>query len=114
MIKGEKFVPEALIFNRISKEYNFICKNNITAYKEYLDNGYSNNYFNLVKRNPKGNRLYFKELYELEKKIYNIYGYLLFSIYGKIKFKDILKEHPAKFKVFIMYIPVWIIAKVRK
>ena len=114
MIKGEKFVPEALIFNRISKEYNFICKNNIMAYKEYLDNGYSNNYFNLVKRNPKGNRLYFKELYQLEKSMYNVYGYLLFSIYGKIKFKDIIKEHPAKFKVFMMYIPVWIIVKIRK
>lgn len=114
MIKGEKFVPEALIFNRISKDYNFICKNSIAAYKEYLDNGYSNNYFNLVKKNPKGNRLYFKELYELDKKIYNIYGYLLFSIYAKIKFREIIKEHPAKIKIIFMYLPVWIISKIRK
>jgi len=114
MIKGEKFVPEALVFNRISKDYNFICKNNIMAYKEYLDNGYSNNYFNLVKRNPLGNRLYFKELYDLEKNIYNICGYLLFSIYGKVKFRNTIKEHPAKIKMILMYFPVWIIAKIRK
>ena len=71
LIEGEKFVPEALIFNRISRKYNFIVKNIIATYKEYLNEGYSNNYFNLVKRNPLGNMLYFKELYDLEKKIYN-------------------------------------------
>ena len=114
LIEGEKFVPEALIFNRISRKYNFIVKNIIAAYKEYLNEGYSNNYFNLVKRNPLGNMLYFKELYDLEKKIYNIYGYILFGIYGKVKFRDILKEHPAKILIILLYIPVFIISKIRK
>ena len=114
LINGEKFIPEALIFNRISKKYNFIVKNNIAAYKEYLTEGYSNNYFNLVKRNPLGNMLYFKELYELEKNIYNVYGYILFGIYGKIKFRNLLKEHQAKILIILMYIPVFIISKIRK
>lgn len=114
LINGEKFIPEALIFNRISKNYNFIVKNNIAAYKEYLTEGYSNNYFNLVKRNPLGNMLYFKELYELEKNIYNVYGYILFGIYGKIKFRNLLKEHQAKILIILMYIPVFIISKIRK
>ena len=46
MIDGEKFVPEALIFSRISLKYRLLCKNTIAAYKEYLEGGYSNNYFN--------------------------------------------------------------------
>lgn len=114
LIPGEKFIPEALIFNRISKKYNFVVKNNIAAYKEYLNEGYSNNYFSLVKRNPLGNMLYFKELYELEKNIYNIYGYILFGIYGKVKFHDLLKEHQAKTLIILLYIPVFIISKIRK
>lgn len=114
LIKGEKFIPEALIFNRISNKYNFLCRNIIAAHKEYLQGGYSNNYFNLVKRNPKGNMLYFKELYSKEKKLYNIYGYLLFGIYSKTKFSELLKKHPNKIMIIIMYIPVWIISKIRK
>lgn len=114
IIKGEKFVPEALIFNRISLEYQFLCLNKVVASKEYLEDGYSNNYFNLVKRNPKGNTIYFRELYNLDKSLYNIYGYILFSIYSKTKLKNILKNHPAKFKIIIMYIPVLVISKLKK
>lgn len=114
LIKGEKFVPEALIFNRISKKYNFLCLNKVASYKEYLEGGYSSNYFNLVKRNPLSNRLYFKELYLMEKTIYNVYGYILFSIYGKVKFNEMLKEHPAKILIIILYLPVLFVSKIRK
>lgn len=114
ILAGEKFVPEALVFNRMAKKYNFLCLNKVGAYKEYLSSGYSNNYFNLVKKNPLGNRLYFKELYSLEKKVYNVYGYILFSIYGKVKFIDMYKEHPAKGQIILLYLPVLVISKIRK
>lgn len=114
IIKGEKFIPEALIYNRMAKKYNLLCMNKVAAYKEYLSSGYSNNYFNLVKKNPLGNRMYFKELYSLEKNVYNVYGYILFSIYGKVKFIDIYREHAAKVLVILLYLPVLIISKIRK
>lgn len=113
IIDGEKFVPEALIFNRISLKYDFKCVNYVTSLKEYLNEGYSNNYFALVKKNPLGNMLYFKELYNFEKTIYNVYGYILFGIYGKVGFKKLL-DHKAKFLIVILYLPVLLIAKVRK
>lgn len=114
IIEGEKFVPEALIFNRISLKYKFLCRNVIAAHKEYLDDGYSSNYFALVKRNPKGNALYFRELYNLNSSLYNIYGYILFSIYGKISIKDIIKNHPAKIRICLLYIPTFIISIIRR
>lgn len=114
LIDGEKFVPEALVFNRISLKYKLKCSNKIMACKEYLENGYSNNYFNLVKRNPKGNMLYFKEIYSHDKKFYNIYGYILFGIYSRTSINTMLKEHPAKIKVILLYIPTWIVAKIRR
>lgn len=113
IIENEKFVPEALVFNRISKKYKFKCFNFIAASKEYLTEGYSNNYFDLVKRNPLGNMLYFMELYDFDRSIYNIYGYILFGIYGKVKFRDLLK-HKAKIRVALLYLPVLLIAKLRK
>jgi glycosyltransferase involved in cell wall biosynthesis len=114
IIEGEKFVPEALIFNRISLKYNFLCKNEIVAYKEYLDSGYSNNYFSLVKKNPLGNSLYYREVYNFNNSLYNVYGYILFSIYGKKKFKDIIGGHPAKCKILFLYLPVLIISMIRR
>ena len=103
LIEGEKFIPEALIYNRVSLKYKFLCKNRIMAYKDYLGDGYSANYFNLVKKNPKGNALYYLELYGLEPTFYNVYGYLLFSFLSKKKFTEIMK-HPSKLKVLLLYI----------
>lgn len=114
IIEKEKFVPEALIYNRISEKYKFICKNQVVAYKEYLDSGYSSNYFDLVKKNPKSNALYFKELYKYNKSLYNVYGYILFSIYSNLNFKKIYQEHEAKLKIIILYIPTLIISWIRK
>lgn len=105
IIDGEKFIPEALIYNRIALKYNFLCKNNVAAYKEYLEDGYSNNYFELVKRNPKGNALYYKEVYGFNKSLYNIYGYLLFCFFAKYDFKQIIR-HEAKMKILFLYLPV--------
>ena len=113
LIDGEKFIPEALIYNRMSLDYMFLCKNKVMAYKDYLGDGYSANYFNLVKKNPKGNALYYLELYNLEPTFYNVYGYLLFCFLAKEKFKNIIK-HPSKLKILLLYIPVYLIFLVRR
>lgn len=114
IIKGEKFVPEALVYNRVSKKHKFMCMNYVTSYKEYLQDGYSNNYFKLVKRNPLGNMLYYRELFDIKHSTYNVYGYLLFGIYGKKKFRELLKEHPAKIRVCLLYIPTILVSKIKK
>lgn len=107
-IQGEKFVPESLLFNRICKKYKFLCVNKPVQIVEYLEDGYSNNYFELAKKNPKANMLYYKELYELDKKLYNIAAYNMYSIYAKIGVIETIKSHPAKLKCLIMYIPAYI------
>lgn len=114
IIKGEKFVPEALIFNRISNDYDLLCKNIIAAHKEYLTGGYSDNYFNLVKRNPKGNQLYYKELLTFNASFYNVYAYILFGLFSNKKFKEILKEVKNKIKVIVLFIPTFIVYKKRR
>lgn len=113
IIKGEKFIPDIYLMNEASVKYDFMTINHIATLVEYQNNGYSSNYFDLVKRNPLGNILYFKQLYTIKKSFYNVYGYILFSIYAKKRFKDILKNHPAKLKVLILYIPTWVLSKIK-
>lgn len=107
-IDNEKFVPESLVFNRISKKYNFLFINKAIINVDYSEGGYSNNYFELMKRNPKGNMLYFKELYEMEPTLYNIAAYDMFAIYSKYGFIKAIKEHPSKFKALVMWVPAYI------
>lgn len=106
--ENEKFVPEALVFNRICQKYSFLCINEPVIYKKYLDEGYSANYFDLAKKNPRGQMTYYKELYDLEPTNYNIAAYNMYSIYAKYGFIKTIKEHPAKIKCLAMYIPAYI------
>lgn len=108
LIEEERFIPEALVFNRISKKYKMLFVNLALTYAEYRKDGYSANYFNLVKKNPKGNMLYYKELYSVEPSLYNVAAYDLFGIYSKTKFREIVNNHPSKIKAIIMYLPSWI------
>ena len=111
--EGEKFVAEELIYNRIALKYMLKLSNEILSYTEYLPGGYSDNYFALVKRNPKGNTLVFREKYDIKPTLYNVYGYILFSIYSKYKFSKTLKDHPAKFKVILLYIPTLFVSFIK-
>lgn len=108
LIEKERFIPEALVFNRISKKYKMLFVNLALTYAEYMEDGYSANYFNLVKKNPKGNMLYLKELYSIEPSLYNVAAYDLFGIYSKTKFTETVNNHPSKIKAIMMYIPAFI------
>jgi len=58
---GEKFVPELLIWNRISDEgvINFFG-NKVLYLCEYLEDGYTANFSSMLRRNPLGFGLYYK------------------------------------------------------
>ena len=107
-IEGEKFVPEALVYNRISIKYKFLCVNVAIKRVEYLQDGISNNYFNICKRSPKAQILYYKELYELSPSLYNAAAYDLYCIYAKKSIFKSIKEHPSKILSFLMYLPAYI------
>lgn len=112
--ENEKFLPESALFNRISKKYKFLYCNKSVIYKKYLEEGYSNNYFELAKKNPKGQVLYYKELYELEPSLYNVAAYNMYSIFAKNSMINTIKNHPSKLKSLIMYLPAWYKAKTKK
>lgn len=111
---NEKFVPEALVFLRIAKKYNMIFYNIIGQEVEYQEGGYTNHYFSLVMKNPKGNMQYFLELFEFSKRLYDVYGYILFGIYAGVNVRELIKNHPAKIKLLLLYLPTRVMALVKR
>lgn len=62
-IKGEDFVPEALIWNRIAYAgFKLKCINKGIYFCEYLPDGLSKNFSRNLKKNHNGFRLFYKEL----------------------------------------------------
>lgn len=70
IIEGEKFVPELLIWNRISDEGTIIFYPDKAIYLcEYLDDGYSKNFKNNLRRSPKGFALFYRDQFFREKSL---------------------------------------------
>ncbi len=107
-IEKEKFVPEALVNNRISDKYVMLCVNIAIKRVEYLADGYTNNYFNICRKNPIGQTLYYKELYLRQPTLYNAAAYDMYCIYAGISVVKALKEHPCPAVCLLMYIPAYI------
>ena len=60
--KGENFVTEALVFNRIAQKYYLRWFNEATYICEYLEDGLSANIQAILAKAPQAERLYYKEL----------------------------------------------------
>ena len=63
VFENEKFCPEALIWNRISKEYNMFFFNKTIYLCEYQNDGLSKQSYRIRKNSPNATLLYYKELY---------------------------------------------------
>lgn len=63
-IDGEKFLPEAIVWNRIScsEPNKLICSNNAIYYCDYQVGGLSDMFKKILRNNPRGLMRYFGEL----------------------------------------------------
>ncbi len=86
-IENEKFVTEAYIYDQIDQKFQMLLLPEICTIIEYLPDGYSNSYLKLLRENPIGWSLYYKQCYKLERsfslKIKYISKYICFSLLGK-------------------------------
>ena len=82
-ITEEKFVPEDLILNRISKQYKLRWFNKVIYYRDYLDGGLTDNIIKIRMKSPKAATLYYFELYKNKisyfQKIKGVINYIRFS-----------------------------------
>ena len=109
VFEDEKFITEAVVYNRICEKYKMIYVNEKIEIKEYQENGLTAKYNNLLLRNPKGQALYHNEInsqkLNFKQKILNNAVYYKFCKVAGYKFRKIFKE--SKNKLFLIFaIPV--------
>lgn len=68
-IDGEKFVPETYIYDKIDQDGKLLIIQEKIYICEYLEDGYTKNAKNLMKKNPRGYILYAKQRIRLAKGI---------------------------------------------
>ena len=109
VFEDEKFITEAVVYNRICEKYKMVYVNEKIEIKEYQENGLTAKYNNLLLRNPKGQALYHNEInsqkLNFKQKILNNAVYYKFCKVAGYKFRKIFKE--SKNKLFLIFaIPV--------
>ena len=101
----EKFITEAVVYNRICEKYKMVYVNEKIEIKEYQEDGLTAKYNNLLLRNPKGQALYHNEINSqnlaFKQKILNNAVYYKFCRAAGYKFGKIFKE--SKSKLFLMF-----------
>ncbi len=109
VFEDEKFITEAVVYNRICEKYKMVYVNEKIEIKEYQEDGLTAKYNNLLLRNPKGQALYHNEINSqkltFKQKILNNAVYYKFCKVAGYKFGKIFKE--SKNKLFLIFaIPV--------
>jgi glycosyl transferase cpsO len=109
VFEDEKFITEAVVYNRICEKYKMAYVNEKIEIKEYQEDGLTAKYNNLLLRNPKGQALYHNEINSqkltFKQKILNNAVYYKFCKVAGYKFGKIFKE--SKNKLFLIFaIPI--------
>ena len=109
VFEGEKFITEAVVYNRICEKYKMVYVNEKIEIKEYQEDGLTAKYNNLLLKNPKGQALYHNEINSqkltFKQKILNNAVYYKFCKVAGYKFRKIFQEN--KNKLFLIFaIPV--------
>lgn len=89
---NEKFLPEALVWNRISLKYKTRFVNENLVVVDYQPDGLSKKNIEIRVANPIGTVIYYKEFLLLpipvKWKVRNLINYIRFSLHGKISVKS--------------------------
>ena len=105
VFEDEKFITEAVVYNRICEKYKMAYVNEKIEIKEYQEDGLTAKYNNLLLRNPKGQALYHNEINSqkltFKQKILNNAVYYKFCKVAGYKFRKIFKE--SKNKLFLIF-----------
>ena len=101
----EKFITEAVVYNRICEKYKMVYINEKIEIKEYQEDGLTAKYNNLLLRNPKGQALYHNEIntqnLSFKQKVLNNAVYYKFCRAAGYKFGKTFKEN--KNKLFLIF-----------
>ena len=59
---GEKFCPESLVYKRIAKDFDYLFYIQVLALGDYLPDGLTSKYWQLIQKSPKTCMIFYEEL----------------------------------------------------
>lgn len=65
-IKGEKFCPEALVWNRIAVKYKLYCFNKVVYYRDYLEGGLTDKIIKIRMESPVATCMTYAEMLDYD------------------------------------------------
>lgn len=103
-IDSERFMPEAVVWNRIGLKYRILWLPDIIYIAEYLDGGLTDNIFFIRKKSPEGALLFYKELQSMPvpflQKIRANINYWRFAKFSNRSFSSKFKDVNPAFSFF--------------
>lgn len=104
-IKGEKFVPEAYVYDQIDSSYDLLLLNEVLYICEYLEDGYTHNFKKIIIQNPKGYAMYYAQRMLLCHNFYMIYRSAALYVLGNLLARNFrfLQNAPFKFMTLIAF-----------
>lgn len=114
--ENEKFSPEEIVWNQIALEgYSLHWYNKVTCIVRYQEGGLTNDSFNLIKKNPMGYAMMYKQRVALcatlKSKIYNASQMIAYAILGK-QISYIFKGN--NLLITILAIPIGFLLSIRR
>lgn len=65
-INGEKFCPEALVWNRIAVKYKLYCFNKVVYYRDYLEGGLTDKIIKIRMKSPVATCMTYAEMLDYD------------------------------------------------
>lgn len=105
VFEGEKFVPEAYIYDLLDQEGKLLLLPEVLYLGDYLDDGYTKNMANVIKNNPKGYEAFILQRLEFDKGWKEILGdtVRLFAIEFVLKKYNMFKKGRSVILTLICY-----------
>lgn len=105
VFEGEKFVPEAYLYDQFDQISSFMIVPQYIYVCEYLEDGYTQNMARLIAKNPKGYLAYIEQRVKYDNDIKNVIcdtiRYVAIAVCAKKK--NIIKSAYNPFCAFVMY-----------
>ncbi len=106
--EGEKFCPEALVWQEIDQKYTMLWFSEVIYECEYLEGGLTGAIVKIRKNSPKATSLYYANLSKYDipfiQKLKAVANYWRFAIYDKVSFRQKLEK--VSFGVSILVLPL--------
>jgi glycosyltransferase involved in cell wall biosynthesis len=98
-IDGEKFVPEAYLYDQVDANYDLLLLNEVLYKCEYLQDGYTHSFKKVILQNPKGYSLFYAHRMTIAHNFYLKYRSAALYILGNLLAGNlnVLKHAPRKF-----------------